>query len=132
MLSPDSTDLPAGDFPNFATVPTFSARAADSLHECLSSSGELLPLSSNSGHYFAFNVTTVLEVLDQNRSELERFPTGEVMLVRRYAFFEERLRAATIFKVPELLRSLVFVTEPFRDRVLERSLKGFRFEPLTE
>lgn len=125
-------DRPIGDFSTIGGVtPVFSERAAIALHEILEPHGELLPLIAKEGTYFAFNVTTVIDALDEEHSTLVRFPSShKVMHVYQYSFHPERLCGATIFKIPQNLRSRVFVTEAFVDAVSRTNLVGFRFPRL--
>lgn len=117
---------PMGDFPTLGTIPTFSQRAVDALLDLLAENGELLPLASEEGKYYAYNVTHVVDALDADRSEVQRFSDGGVMEVVRHEFRLDRIAGQSIFKVPEL-RVRVFVTEPFVRRVREAGLTGFDF-----
>src|SRR2546426_4216032 len=74
--------------------------------------GELLPLARDEATLVVFNVTTVLDALDVDRSALVTFPsTGRIMKVKSYVFRPERLRAVNAFKVPQLLRGSAFFTD---------------------
>ena len=96
------------------------------LGDLLAGRGELLPLRCADGEYYAFNITCVIDALDYERAEVQRFrSSGRVMEILRYAFHLELLRDATIFKLPEMLRSRPFVTEVFVERIKESGLLGF-------
>src|ERR1700737_155861 len=59
----------ASDFPTFLkTVPAFSRRAAELLGNLLKPYGEILPLICDSGEYFAYNVTTLVDAMDLEAS----------------------------------------------------------------
>src|SRR5258707_1021726 len=45
-------------------IPAFSRRAVDALRDFIEPNGELLPLVSPVGEYFAYNTTTVADILD--------------------------------------------------------------------
>src|SRR5260370_19682769 len=49
------------------TIPAFSRRAVDVLRDLLEPNGELLPLVSSVGEYYAFNTTKVADILDHYR-----------------------------------------------------------------
>ena len=99
----------------------------------LTGNGELLPLSCGEGEYYAFNVTTSIDALDESNSEVERFESsGRIMLVLKYAFFGVRLSGATIFKIPQFPRTHVYVTDKFRKIVINNHLTGFDFVNLWE
>lgn len=127
-------ELPAGpvsDFPYMHLVPTFSSNAVRELEDLLTPHGELLPVRAKRGEFYVFNVTNVVDALDENRSELERFTSsGRVMRIRRFVFRPDAVAGQTIFKIPQMIRSLVLVTDQFRQRVEDRRLTGFVFERL--
>ena len=52
------------------------------------------------------------------------------MRVEKYAFKENLLSNVTIFKLPEFLNTLSYVTEDFKKVVEENDIKGFKFEKL--
>jgi hypothetical protein len=65
---------PHNDYPCVnLTVPAFNRRAVDALRDFLEPNGELLPLVSSVGEYYAYNITTVVDCLDHERSEIEWF-----------------------------------------------------------
>ena len=67
-------NLPPGDFPHLAVaVPVFSLRAVNVLRGMLEENGQILPLSCTEGEYYAFNVTTFIDALDESHSEVKRF-----------------------------------------------------------
>ena len=58
---------PFNDYPCVdLIVPAFSRKAVDALRNLLEPNGELLPLVAEVGEYFAYNITTVADILDQN------------------------------------------------------------------
>lgn len=52
------------------------------------------------------------------------------MRVIRYAFRTEKLKNATIFKLPEFPNGISYVTEIFKNVVEENNIKGFKFKEL--
>jgi hypothetical protein len=120
--------LPQGDLASpLSRVPVFSSRAVDVLRPMLEAAGEILPLDCPGRRYFAFNVTRVVDALDESRSILKRFSDGGVMRIVEPHFKREALEDAHIFKVSQL-RTVVFVDDAFVERVLNAELKGFLFE----
>lgn len=120
-----------GDFPRWGSIPVFSEQAAEALADILGSSGELLPIRCDGISLRAFNVTRVADILDEERSDLERFSSGRVMRISRYEFDARKIPAdLSIFKLPSRLPSRVFVTDLFVRRVQDADLRGFRFEQL--
>ena len=62
----------------------------------------------------------------------ECFPSSDrIMFIDKYAFIEECLEGAVIFRIKDLIHTIC-VTKPFVDRVKEAGLTGFDFRLLTE
>jgi len=117
---------PWNDYPCInLRVPVFSRRAVDALRDLLEPNGELLPLISEVGEYYAYNVTTVADVLDEERSEvnwgLDRAYASRII---RFEFHPDRLEGLSIFRFPQTMNQYL-VTEVFARRVREHRLQGF-------
>lgn len=123
----DSLQKPVADFPSFGGVPAFSYRAVNALRDLLEPNGVILPLQTSSEGLFAYKVTSEVDALDEEGSELMRFSSGRIMGVQRFAFFADRIDEVQIFKVPQL-RAHVFVTHVFAERVRRSGLTGFVLE----
>jgi hypothetical protein len=123
---------PHNDYPcvNF-TIPAFSRRAVDALRDFLEPNGELLPLVASVGEYYAYNITTVVDILDHERSEIEWFNEGRVSAldIRRYECIPAKLTGLSIFRLVEMSSS-TFVHQVFVDRVKQHGLQGFHFTRL--
>lgn len=118
------------DFALLGVVPVFSDQAVDTLRDLLEPNGELLPLRHARRHYFAYNVTTFRDALDEERSLMSRFSDGGIMSIEGYAFRPEVLTDVAIFKIPQLPGGFVYVTEEFADRTRRAELLGFVFRTL--
>lgn len=113
------------DIPSLSPgIPVFTKRAADALGTLLTSNGELLPLGSPVGEYYAFNVTNIIDALNVERSDVKRFGSGKIMRVNKYEFFREKVVGEVIFKIPQLRRSHIFVTDVFLNAVQKMDLHG--------
>ena len=127
----DSANRPPSDFPNLnGMIPVFSGRAVEALRPLLEPSGELLRLEYDAGEYYAFNITKVVDVLDEAASDVERFRDGRIMMIKRHAFVpdvEERLRGICVFKLPQRVRGFSYVTDAFVNAVKRHALRGFSF-----
>jgi hypothetical protein len=125
---------PLSDHPPLgAGVPVFSARAADALRDLLAPHGEFLPLAGVP--CVAFQVTRVLDALDEARSGLSRVAghaghPGFVSQVTRFALRPEALGDAAIFRLASVPESEPFVTAAFRSRARAAGLTGMRLEPV--
>jgi len=117
-----------GDHALLGTIPVLSKGAVDTLSDVLEANGELLPLIYGRKPYFALNVTTVADALDESHSKVNRFSSGRIMTIDEFTFRPEQVRELTIFKIPELRRGFVFVTDTFVDRVRAAGLQGFDFQ----
>ena len=120
-------ERPAADYPLLVGMTVFSRRAVDALRDLLEANGEILPLRGNEGDYFAYNVTHVINALNEGSSDLKRFKDGGVMRIDRYEFLPQLVHTATIFKIPEQ-RGRIYVTDKFVQRVKDLELTGFEFE----
>ena len=109
--------------------PAFSRRACDALRDLLEPNGELLPLDSKAGEYYFYNITTVIDALDLEKSRCAFWcdtPTTAVD-IEFFAFHEERLSGTAIFRIIEQ-PIYTLVTKMFIDRVGDCELNGFHFE----
>ena len=123
---------PFNDYPCVnLLIPAFSRRAVDGLRDLLEANGELLPLASTVGEFYGYNITTVVDILDHDRSSIEwpdkrRVTAFEIM---RYEFFIEKMAGLSIFRLVEM-PTTTYVSQVFVDRVREHELQGFRFTKL--
>jgi uncharacterized protein DUF1629 len=109
-------------------APVLRLEASLALAPILANDGELLPLECDEAALVVFNTTTVLDALDLARSTVVRFPsTGRIMKVTSHVFRAERLRGVHAFKVPELLRGSVFVTDEVVSAAQAARLGGVGF-----
>jgi hypothetical protein len=120
--------LPKGDVPGLSShIPVFSPKAVDALTDFLKTNGELLPIICDEERYFVYNVTRMIDALDEENCELKLFDDGDIMDILRFSFFPDRIGRTAVFKVPQCILTDVFVTEPFVERVQAVKLKGFKF-----
>jgi hypothetical protein len=120
---------PHNDYPCVnLTIPAFTRHAVDALRDFLEPNGELLPLVSPLGEYYAYNTTTVVDVLDRERSDIIWFDANHdtALRVRRYECIPGKLIGLSIFRLVELPSS-TFVHQAFVDRVRQHKLQGFDF-----
>jgi hypothetical protein len=127
-IKKDPRQLPKGDFPSLIPgVPVFSQRAVEAFGDLLKGNGEIFPLKISGDQYFLFNVTKVIEALDEFNSIVSRFRDGRVFYIDHYSFFVEKLLGLIIFKIPHTITGDVYVTDAFVERVDATRLKGFWF-----
>ena len=70
-----------------------------------------------------------MDALDEEASELKRFPNGRVMVIRKYVFKPDVIEEKVIFRIPQS-RSRIYVTETFAKRVKEHGLTGLELKEL--
>ena len=120
---------PYNDYPSMLSdIPIFSARAVYVLRRFLESSGELLPLKSKYGDFFAFNILKKSTAFDRSMGKADFQPeTGKETSygIDRYAFIESKLKNHSIFRIREY-RPPIFVTDAFKDRAESDGLNGMR------
>jgi hypothetical protein len=113
-------------------IPAFSERAVEALRDMLEPNGELLPLASSVGNYYAYNITTVADILETERSEVDWILHSEGVFassITRYEFRSEKLDDLSIFRLVEE-PGRAFVTNRFVERVRAHRLRGFVFHKL--
>lgn len=131
--SEERVDGPLPDYTDFGLrpIPAFSERAIDALGLMLRPHGEFAAIEMDEPVcYFAFNPTTIVDVLDEEQSEIARFRSGGVMAVDRHVLRASVQTLPPIFKIPQTRRNTTYVTEEFRDQVRRAELTGFDLELL--
>ncbi|MDJ0632715.1 MAG: hypothetical protein QNJ34_05950 [Xenococcaceae cyanobacterium MO_188.B29] len=123
---------PFNDFPGLNMIlPVFSQRACEVLRDFLEPNGELLPLDSDSGQYFFYNITKIVDALDVENSVCEFWcdPSTTAIDIQYYFFKEEMLNELSIFRIYENPIATL-VTNDFVKRVHEYELNGFQFNKI--
>ena len=101
------------------------------LYPYLKNHSQIFRLKNENKIFYVINVIDVIDCLDYEKSELKLFPSsGRVMRVIKYAFRTEKLKNATIFKLPEFPNGISYVTEEFKKIVEENNITGFKFKEL--
>jgi hypothetical protein len=123
----DQLDLPKGDTPGTLPGIAFSLKAVIALADFLEPNGELIQIRCQKDTLFLYNVTRLVDALDEENCDVDRFDDGRIMFISRYSFFEDRLHGEVLFRLPRQRLWYPCVTDPFVLRVKEAGLKGFRF-----
>jgi hypothetical protein len=105
-------------------------RALDVLLPHIDRLGQVLPLAFEECEYSFFNITNVVDALDEAASELKYFKGGGFHRVLRYAFKPEVVREQLLFKIPQQPGGFAFVTDRFVELVNAAGLTGFGFRRL--
>jgi hypothetical protein len=116
------------DFPWLGEhAPILRKPAVDALAPVLSQYGQLLPLKGE--NVWLFNVTTVLDALDKEKSGIVYFDDGDILDIERHVFKTDVIGTAEIFKLPRRA-SAVYVTGSFVDKIRRAGLRGVAFAPV--
>jgi hypothetical protein len=116
------------DISKLCTNPVFSEKAVLMLKNMLNDKVEVLPYSNKKEHYYAINVINMIDCVDLEKSEvIWDYEYNIVKEIKRFVFIEEKVRNQVIFKIPQYKGTRVFVTDTFRDKVIETNLTGFKF-----
>ncbi len=111
-----------------SNAPIFRRRALGKLEAVLLSHGELLPLDCAVPDLVIYNPTRVLDALDERASVVERFDSGRIYLIERYAFRPKVIAGVDVFKLTSLRVSPTYVSERFVRAVKAVGLRGLAFE----
>ncbi|RWC40414.1 MAG: hypothetical protein EOS55_27760 [Mesorhizobium sp.] len=127
----DGSPRQHSDFPWLGEeVLILRARALELLKPTLEPYGEFLPLRSDEA-ISLFNVTTVVDALDEERSKLVRFDDGGIMMIESTVLRPDAIGDAEIFKLPEradgVRVSSIYLQESIVRRIGELGLKGIAF-----
>lgn len=129
QLIPHSGILKRGDMPYLSPgVPVFSKRAKEVLTNMLSGNVEILDVAYEPQELYIVNVINLLEVINTEKSIIKYLSDGKrILRFIKYAFIADKLKDQHIFKIVEQPRADVFVSDEFRNKVIESGLEGFKF-----
>lgn len=121
-----------GDFPHMALhVPVCTDRALAVIRPLLPPGSEILPLVVRPPEYgplHALNIP-VFDALDREKAEFED-DGYDMISVDTFAFREDVLGGAAIFRIKGLHLSYCYMNDAFREAVERSGLEGLIFKPL--
>lgn len=112
------------------SIPLIHERLIDSLSSLLTPYGELLPMPSENGIYYAYHVLKAYDALDWERSTTYRYPKSLVQ-IQRYEFQVEKVKRPLFFRLPHSYAPF-FATESFLQRLNDLNGEGWQFEKCWE
>lgn len=126
----DEVNKPIGDvFSVEVSSFILNEYAFNILNPYLKGHTQVFRLKNQDDVLYVINVTDIIDCLDYDKSEIKRFPSsGRVMKVIEYSFHKDKLKNATIFKLPEFVKTTCYVTEEFKKATEENNIKGFKYE----
>jgi hypothetical protein len=120
--------LKRGDMPYLSPgKPIFTKNAIESLKEFLEGNAEILPINYDLQELFIINVTNRINAIDYEKSDIKYGDEKRILRVKKYFFDVEKVKNHHIFKVIDQLWGTVFVSDEFRNKVIESGLEGFKF-----
>jgi hypothetical protein len=129
LLTEDDEGAPRGysDFPWYGShVLILRSGAAEGLRDTMRPYGEFLPLKGDGGLEL-FNATSVLDALDEDRSEIIRFDDGDILNIERYALRQEAIGNSLIFKLP-YRASHLYMQAGFIEQINDMGFCGIGFD----
>ena len=134
MMLDDDPPRPVGDYVYHwvKTGLVLERRAIETLKPIMGPV-EVLPLICDFGDYWAVNVLTTLDCVDYETSRFVRFQQRDpnviprIMYFEKYAFFPEKIVDNHIFRIPDQVRSVLFVDDVFVSTVKQLGITGFDF-----
>ncbi|MFB5673571.1 imm11 family protein [Paenibacillus terreus] len=118
------------DFPRYAPGRlVFSDKSISVLSLLISELVEFLPLKDEKYNFSFCNVLNVLDCVDQSLS-VPIIKSNRVFDYSKMYLHEDMLKEHKrhIFKIPELIRTKVYVSDEFRNAVIDAGLKGLDFD----
>ncbi len=106
----------------------FKQSAVNALGSILREHGELLPVLCEGQDLVIFNPTRIVDVLDEEASDVIRFSTGRLMDVKRFVFKAAAILDVDIFKIPNFRVSPTFVSARVVALWHEAHLEGLQFQ----
>jgi hypothetical protein len=99
------------------------------LRPILEHAGEFLPLQSDED-VSLFNVTTVVDALDEGRSEIARFDDGSIMCIDRHVLGPDAIGDVELFRLPEHVTRMsgIYMRETMVHGIAGLGLEGIGFE----
>lgn len=110
-------------------IPVFDKESITILRDLIIGNAEILQLDCDNGDFYAINITNIIDCIDYEKSKYKTFRDGKrIMRFTKYVFDEKKIKGVNIFKIKDEILKRPFVSENFRNRVLENNLTGFKFE----
>ena len=110
-------------------IPVVSPRVIEVTKDLIQDQVEVLPTICSDCELYILNITNIVDAVDYTKAQVKYFPDGKrVLRFIKLAFVEEKVRGNHIFKLTEHKLSSPYVSDEFRQRILDNNLTGFKFE----
>lgn len=117
--------------PGFAShIPVFDEKTVMVLSELLEDNVEILPIMCNDKNFYLINIIKIQDCIDYEKSQYKMFRDGKrIMKFSKYVFDRNKIKnCGDIFKLFDEPLKRPFVSDNFRNKVIENNLVGFKFE----
>lgn len=112
------------------SIPLLHERTMDQLAPFLTPFGELLPILSENGVYYAYHVLRAYDALDTEQSVAYLFPE-KPQQIHQYVFYQDKVLHPLFFRLPQSAAPF-FATQSFIQKLDEHNFQGWQFEKCWE
>jgi hypothetical protein len=92
--------------------------------------GEFLTVTIENEDYYAYNLTNIIDGLDEEQSEVKRFvSSGRIMRIVKHEFVPEKVKEQIMFKIPQDPGS-IYVSDLFVEKYNQHELVGLKFREI--
>lgn len=113
----------------YSHIPVFDKIALEVVKDLIKDYAEALPLICSEGEFYAINVVEVLNGIDYDKAKFKTYRDGKrIMRFEKYEFVKNAIDKKHIFKIVDEPLRKPFVSDEFRNRVIDNKLEGFKFE----
>lgn len=112
-------------------LPLIHEKAINPLAHMLTPYGELLPMPSPHGVYYAYHILQPQDVLDHEKTKHYAHSQQNQRLIEQYAFQHERVIEPILFHLREY-PAPILATEAFVQKIKQLDIVGWQFEKCWE
>lgn len=123
-------DRPFSNTPGLTSnIPIFDKKAVEVIKELIKEQAEILPVNYNDGEFYIINVLGTVDCVNYDKSKYKTFRDGvRIMRFEKYEFIEEIVVGKHIFRLKDEPLKRPFVSDEFRNKIVESGLTGFIFD----
>ncbi|TPG68690.1 hypothetical protein EEL31_09235 [Brevibacillus laterosporus] len=124
------------DVNSYLIMPVCSKHVLTVLNPLIEDSIEWLPIkvlrfnkAVDDDLFFILHVTNIINALDHEKASLKYFSSEprRLMKINEYSFHLDQLKNQHIFKLTEFPKNEIFVSDQFKDLVLQHQIQGWEF-----
>ena len=128
-VKPMERNFPFGDVTSLWHMKVVSPKVIEAVKDLTEGQVEYLPLLCINYEYYLINVVNLVSAIDYSKAKVEYFPnSNRVMMIEKFAFLEEKLKGNHIFTLVEHRGIDIYVSDEFRQRVIDSGATGARFD----